>query len=154
MHIPIPNNSKKGFTFVEIMIVVGLITILLAIGIGSYSAIQRGARDDRRKADLEEIRSALEMYRSNNNAYPTPLPSPSPGLPFGLALLDGTNTYLQTIPQDPRNPARIYYYAQSGSDYTLATQLEGVSSCTTPPGGNSCGTGLTCNYCLGSYGQK
>lgn len=138
----------------ELLIVIGLITILFSMGISSYSSIQRKARDDRRKADLEQIRAALEMYRSNNSAYPTALPTPSPGLPIGSPLTDVTNTYLQKIPSDPVSPLRSYYYTVSGGDYTLATHLEGTSSCTAAPGGNSCGNGFACNYCLGSYGQK
>lgn len=146
--------KRKGFTLVEILIVIGIISILFSMGVGSYSAIQRNGRDSRRKADLEQIRAGLEMYRKTNNAYPTALPNPSPGLPFGAALTDGTNTYLQTLPQDPRATSRVYYYTTSGADYTLATQLEGTSTCTSSPPANSCGTGFACNYCLGSYGQK
>ncbi len=138
----------------EILIVIGLMTLILTIGIGSYTAVSRNGRDSRRKSDLEEIRSALEMYRSNNNAYPTALPTPSPGIAFGSAFGDATNTYLQKSPQDPVSPRQIYYYAASGSDYTIAAQLEGTSTCISPPGGSSCGTGFACNYCLGSYGQK
>lgn len=146
--------KRKGFTFVELLIVIGILTILFSMSVGSYGAIQRSARDDRRKADLEQIRAGLEMYRVNNNVYPTAIPTPAAGLPFGSALGDATNTYLQTIPNDPRNPAQVYYYSTTGSDYTLATRLEKTSTCTSPPGANSCGTGFTCNYCLGSYGQK
>lgn len=147
-------KKRRGFTFVEILIVVGLLTILFSMGVGSYSSIQKKARDDRRRADIEQIRAALEMYRSTNNAYPTAFPTPTPGLAFGSPLSDVLNTYLQKIPQDPTNPNRTYYYSTSGNDYTLAAQLEGTSSCTSAPGGNSCGTGYACNYCLGSYGQK
>jgi type II secretion system protein G len=146
--------KKNGFTLVEILIVVGLLTILFSMGIGSYTSIQKKARDDRRRADIEQIRAALEIYRTTNNAYPTAAPTPASGLPFGSPLSDLVNTYLQKIPQDPLSPARSYYYATSGGDYTLGAQFEGTSSCTTTPPANSCGTGFSCNYCQGSYGQK
>lgn len=147
------NQSKKqGFTFIEIILVVGLITMITMIGVGSYTTILKKGRDNRRKADLEEIRSALEMYRSANNVYPTS--APNPGFPFGSSFGDGTNTYLQKAPQDPVYPRQTYYYTTNGSDYTIATQLEGTSTCSSPPASSSCGTGYNCNYCLGSYGQK
>lgn len=145
---------RRGFTLVEILIVVGIMTIILSMGIGSYSSINRKARDDRRRADLEQIRSALEMYRSNNNVYPTALPTPAGGLPFGSPFSDTSNTYLQKTPQDPVSPRQVYYYQVSGSDYTIAAQLESTSTCVSAPGGSSCGVGMACNYCLGSYGQK
>lgn len=145
-----------GFTFVELLIVISLITILSTIGIASYSGVQQGGRDNRRKADLQLIRGALESYRENNNAYPTPVVA-SNGLPFGTGALSDAagNIYLQTVPADPV-AAQKYYYTLSGADYTLATRLESTSTCTAAPtpGANTCGTGFTCNHCYGSYGQK
>lgn len=131
-------------------------TILATLGIASYTNVQQGGRDGRRKADIQLIRGALEHYRENNNAYPTPVVA-SNGLPFGTgALTDAAgNVYLQTVPQDPLS-ARKYYYTLNGADYTLASSLEGTSSCTTAPtpGADTCGTGFACNLCFGSYGQK
>lgn len=149
--------KNAGFTFIELLIVISLLTILATIGISSYSGIQLSARDNRRKADVQLIRGALEHYRENNNAYPTPATA-SGGLTFGSgALSDPTgNIYVQTVPQDPQPATRKYFYTLNGADYTLASQLEGTSSCTVAPtpGTNSCGTGFNCNYCYGSYGQK
>lgn len=144
--------QKKGFTLIEILVVATIISLLAGGGLISYSTFSKNSRDARRKADLEQIRAALEMYRSNVGAYPTT--APPQGLPFGTgSLTDGSNTYLQKIPQDPKSN-RNYFYSSSGSNYTLACQLENSSTCTSPPGGNSCGSGFPCNYCLGPYGQK
>lgn len=149
-------RTRAGFSLVELLIVIGLITILATIGVGSYTNVQQGARDTRRKADVQLIRGALENYRENNNAYPTPATA-SNGLPFGTGALTDTagNVYLQTVPQDPSS-VRKYYYTLSGADYTLASQLESTSACTVAPtpAANSCGTGFSCNHCYGSYGQK
>lgn len=148
--------NRTGFTFVELLIVISLITILSTIGIASYTNVQQGARDGRRKADIQLIRGALESYRENNNAYPTPVIA-SNGLAFGTGALSDSagNIYLQTIPQDPLSN-RKYYYTLSGADYILASRLEGTSSCTVAPtpGADTCGTGYSCNVCYGSYGQK
>jgi len=141
-----------GFTLVEILVVATIISLLAGTGLVSYSSFVKNSRDARRKADLEQIRAALEMYRSNVGAYPTT--APGQGLPFGTGSLgDGTNTYLQKIPQDPKSN-KNYYYLYSAGDYTLASQLENSSSCNSAPGGDSCGTDYPCNYCLGPYGQK
>jgi len=155
--------TKKSFTLIEILVVSTIIALLASGGALVYTQLNRASRDAKRKADLEQIRAALEMYRSNNNYYPL---SSSVNTTCGntTGLSDGTSTYLSDIPDDPKCSTYKYYYnpLPSGcnnttvycNNYTLAAQLETTSSCTSPPGGNSCGTGNPCNYCLGPYGQK
>ncbi|MFH0979716.1 MAG: prepilin-type N-terminal cleavage/methylation domain-containing protein, partial [Candidatus Roizmanbacteria bacterium] len=60
---------KKSFTLIEVLVVVGIIGLLTSIAVASYSRMGQQSRDARRKTDLEQIRSALEMYRSNNDEY-------------------------------------------------------------------------------------
>jgi len=54
---------KKGFTILELLIVIGIISLLVTFGTGIYSSAQRSSRDAKRKADLEQIAAALELYR-------------------------------------------------------------------------------------------
>ncbi len=154
---------KKSFTLIEILVVATIIGLLAAIGAVSYVQINKSSRDAKRKADLENIRSAIEMYRSNNQGYPTSLSFATCSL--GALTDSGGNKYLSKIPNDPKCTTYIYYYSPLPvncdnssvycNDYTIAAQLEGSSSsCTSAPGGNSCGTNLPCNYCEGPYGQK
>lgn len=62
----------KGFTLVEIMIVVALIAILAAIAIPSYVGIQKRAARSEARANLQAIGLALEGYMAENNDYGTP----------------------------------------------------------------------------------
>lgn len=66
-------NTRRsaGFTMIEILVVVAIIALLTTIGIISYNSTQKRARDGKRKADLEQIRSALVLYRTDNGIYPT-----------------------------------------------------------------------------------
>ncbi len=86
--------EKKGFTFIEILVVTVLIGVLAAIGIVSFSGINKKARDGKRKSDVEQIRSALEMYRSDNGYYPT-----TGSLVSGIS--PGTDPYINDMPETP-----------------------------------------------------
>jgi len=130
---------KKSFTLIEILVVTTIIVLLTATAVVTYSTFLKQSRDARRKADLGQISAALEMYRSNNDAYPT----------TGLSQLTAPTIYIQSVPTDPRNPTYTYYYSATASDYTLGAYLEG--------GGTTCAAGQcggNCNYCLGPYGQE
>ncbi len=136
---------KKGFTLLELLIVVGIISLLLTVGTSLYSFSQKKSRDSRRKADLENIRIALESYRSN---------SAQGNYPANLNILITPPAYIPKIPVDPLSSTYIYYYTASGSDYTIGAYSELGGSC---PATYDCGqvSGVqACRYCLGPYGQK
>lgn len=134
-------KKKLSFTIIEILVVATIIGLLATTAVISFGTLSRQSRDSRRKTDLEQIRSALEMYRSNNDNYPTNLNS-----------LTSPVVYLQKIPQDPKSPQYSYAYSYiSNSDYIIGAYLE--SSSTTCSQILACGT-VNCNYCLGPFGQK
>lgn len=148
---------KKSFTLIEILVVATIIGLLAAVAAVSYSSITKSSRDARRKADLEQIRAAIEMYRSNNNTYPSSV-AVGCSLSTGLTDVSG-NTYLSNVPEDPKCTTYTYYYVglpvgctTSCSDYTVGAYLEGTTS--TCGSTISCGTGVNCNFCQGPYGPK
>jgi len=59
-------KNQKGFTLLELLVVIGIIGILVAIGSVSYSAAQTKSRDSRRRQDLEAVGKALEQYYVDN----------------------------------------------------------------------------------------
>ena len=64
-------GKKSAFTLIEILVVATIIGLLAAGAAVSYSSLTKSARDARRKSDLEQIRAALEVYRSVNGSYPS-----------------------------------------------------------------------------------
>lgn len=55
--------AKNGFTVVELVIVITVVSILATLTIMSYSSAQAAARDAKRKSDLATIGEAIQLYR-------------------------------------------------------------------------------------------
>lgn len=62
--------AKRGFTLVEIMIVVAIIALLAAIAIPNVLRGRTSANEAASIGNLRALVSSLEMYRSVNNSYP------------------------------------------------------------------------------------
>ncbi len=132
---------KKGFTLIELLVSITIILILTSFGVVYYTGAQKKARDSKRQADLEQLRSALEMYRNDEDVYPTA----SGSVASTLGTLE-TLEYINELPTDPKDYA--YYYSSSdGYTYYLCAYLEtggdGASDC-----GNDClaPEDADCNY--------
>ena len=96
---------NKGFTLIELMVVIAIIAILATAGMASYRLISARSRDARRKTDLEQIRGALELYKANNGAYPDQVANYLiPGNSDGCGTVTSILTdYIDEIPCDPNS---------------------------------------------------
>lgn len=108
--------KKKGFTLIELLVALTIIGLLVGFSLVSYQGSRKTARDAKRKADLEQIRSALEMYRTDCGRYPVG------NLKSGDNISCGGTTYLQ-IPPDPLG-GRQYIYSGNGTIYIICAGLE------------------------------
>ncbi|OGM15381.1 hypothetical protein A2V56_03105 [Candidatus Woesebacteria bacterium RBG_19FT_COMBO_42_9] len=141
-------NSTFGFTLIELLVVISIIAVLAGISIFGLQGARESARDGRRKADLEQIRAGLELYKADCGDYPATLPPPPNPLlgDNSPSSCLATNTYISSVPDDP-NPGRDYNYARLTSrTYELCSALERVTSPSVSCGGDStCGT-PDCTY--------
>ncbi len=120
---------KAGFTILEIIVVIGLIGILISMSSFGYVNYSQKSRDSRRRIDLQQLRSALELYRSNSTegVYPSANQYGS-----GVSSVLVTSGLLQSIPLDPRGNIYVYTPTPAGcnntstfcTSYTLQTTLE------------------------------
>ncbi|MDB5178020.1 MAG: putative Fimbral protein [Candidatus Saccharibacteria bacterium] len=64
------NRAKKGFTIIELIVVVSVIGILAAISIVSYNGSQARARNTKMAVAVEQYRDGFENYLTKNGQYP------------------------------------------------------------------------------------
>jgi general secretion pathway protein G len=106
MYLTNLKKSPKGFTLIEVLVVVALIGILSAILVANYNDARKNSRDKIRKSDLKSIQLAVELYKSQNSTYPANISSLSP-------------TYLASVPVDPSGSS--YSYTTNGASYKVFT---------------------------------
>src|SRR3989344_1544731 len=135
-----------GFTLVELLIVITIIATLSGIGYAVFGNATRSARDAKRKADLEQIRTALEMFKADNGRYPTNDASSTCVIDPSL----GFNAYLASMPIDPKSTVYRYcYHFRTATTYDLCAHLEGVAgNFACGPAAYSCQIGVNsqCTY--------
>lgn len=121
-------SMKRGFTLLELILVVAIVALLSVLGAVSVSAQRKKANDAKRRTDIHELQVALEGYYTDHGRYPDQLPAA--GQP--LVSVDGQTVYLRSVPRDPKNVApSIYVYnatpsGQAATYDICAYKLEAV----------------------------
>lgn len=155
----------KGFTLIEILIVVAIIAILSSVVLVGLGPTQRAGRDARRLSDLRQVQTGLELYFGKCGHYPGDAISagvcPGPSAPTDwvslTAALVASDLGISQLPKDPTT-GRSYVYVPSidGTRYVLGAFLEDPNSrafqdsLTGVVNGVDCGqAGAVPLYCVG-----
>ena len=139
-------NNKKGFTLIEILIVVVIIGVLsgLMLRVINVGDVRKKTQDSQRIADLKKIQTALELYFVDNRTYPVSANWTDITGTDSISNLLKNNNYINQIPTDPK-AATVgdYKYKSSGGVYYLisAVELSTTNLCTES---NPYGAGLGC----------
>jgi general secretion pathway protein G len=108
-------RKEKGFTLVELMIVIIILAILTGIAIPSYMVLRDRARTSAAQSELKNVATALEMYNADNESYPDAENYAA------MALLLEAGEYMDPVPlEDPWGEDYTYALDAAGS-YTIAS---------------------------------
>lgn len=162
-------TNQKGFTLIEILVVMVIIAILVTLGIGGFSSSQEKGRDARRKGDLRAVAEALEVYYNDKGEYPTSDTGQievngtggSTLVPWGTQFSDpdaASTVYMVKLPSDPSG-SQMYFYESDGVSFQLYARLENNLDRDVPTSSGapqvysttSCtASGTECNYGISS----
>lgn len=125
-------KSKRGFTLIELLVSIGVLAVLSAGVISLIGPSSRQyARDVRRQSDLNNIASALGMYRNENVGYPTTTQYTTENVLV-------VQNYISAIPVDPQNGSAYVYTPTCGAScrtFSICATMEkaGTPLCVSNP---------------------
>ena len=139
-------RSKKGFTIIELLIVIAVIAILVGIALPRFKGMRDEGNITRAKGELRTLQSAVESYRIHTGAYPA-------AATFQTALVGATPQILSAVMNDPLAAASTPYvlvlssgttgnfyaiYSVGPSGNGLVSAVDNTTGAVTETNGTSC----------------
>jgi prepilin-type N-terminal cleavage/methylation domain-containing protein len=161
--------NKHGFTLLELLVVIAIIAVIVAFAVSNFVGARQRARDIRKKAELQQLKSALRLFYNDYSVYPGPVTAATNDLNgcgnhippdeecasrcVGQFAAGGTGCgtmYMKLLP-----PASDYTWnyqqVASGDDFCLWTTLDNASDTEIPKSLLRCNAVCSAVVPAGSY---
>jgi len=109
-------GTTTGFTLIELIVVMAIIALTLSTLFNLFNGVESKSRDVRRRADMIQIQTALELYKQDFGTYPANIARDSVTYPTPT----GANSYIPGlaptyIKELPKDPSGLNYFDPNGN---------------------------------------
>ena len=118
---------KNGFTLIELLVVITIISVLTMIAVSQFNTAKIKARDTQRRADLDSVSKAVNMYFADYGRFPV-----QTMVNWGVEFKDVDYYYMKVVPSESRPGVDQYCYLPNAdlTSYVIFGNMEGVGMTT------------------------